>query len=69
MSKRWGACAASSASAGSAAARDPPRSPRTPSCLGFMRRRATQVVDTVKTSDMAKKGVFCRCWRSSKFPM
>jgi CDGSH-type Zn-finger protein len=28
-----------------------------------------KVVDTVKTEDLGKKAVFCRCWRSGKFPL
>ena len=27
-----------------------------------------KVVDTVDIEDMGSKGVFCRCWKSNKFP-
>jgi CDGSH-type Zn-finger protein len=27
-----------------------------------------QVVDMLKVEDLPKKAVFCRCWKSKKFP-
>ena len=29
---------------------------------------SNKVVDTVDIEDMGDKGVFCRCWKSKKFP-
>ncbi|CAL4145123.1 unnamed protein product [Meganyctiphanes norvegica] len=33
-----------------------------------IRKGEAKVVDTVDIEDIGKKGVFCRCWRSAKFP-
>jgi CDGSH-type Zn-finger protein len=30
--------------------------------------RRVQVVDMLKVEDLPKKAVFCRCWKSKKFP-
>ncbi|TRY70480.1 hypothetical protein TCAL_10316 [Tigriopus californicus] len=45
-------------------------------CPGFRGNRVNEnikmennkVVDTIDIEDMGDKGVFCRCWKSKKFP-
>jgi CDGSH iron-sulfur domain-containing protein 2 len=34
-----------------------------------IKKDVDKVVDTFKAADLPKKAVFCRCWRSGKFPM
>lgn len=33
-----------------------------------IKKDSAKVVDTVDIEDIGNKAVFCRCWRSSKFP-
>jgi CDGSH-type Zn-finger protein len=33
-----------------------------------IKKDVEKVVDMLKTDDLPKKAVFCRCWRSEKFP-
>ncbi|KAK8385780.1 hypothetical protein O3P69_016508 [Scylla paramamosain] len=33
-----------------------------------IRKGESKVVDSVDIEDLGNKAVFCRCWRSSKFP-
>ncbi len=33
-----------------------------------VKKSEAKVVDTVDIEDMGDKGVFCRCWKSKKFP-
>ncbi|XP_042206724.1 CDGSH iron-sulfur domain-containing protein 2 homolog A-like [Homarus americanus] len=33
-----------------------------------VRKGESKVVDSVDIEDLGNKAVFCRCWRSSKFP-
>jgi len=33
-----------------------------------IKKDVDKVVDMLKVEDMPKKAVFCRCWRSEKFP-
>ncbi|XP_037797318.1 CDGSH iron-sulfur domain-containing protein 2 homolog [Penaeus monodon] len=37
-------------------------------CNPSIRKGESKVVDTVDIEDLGNKAVFCRCWRSSKFP-
>jgi hypothetical protein len=37
-----------------------------PACLQLCRSDVEKVVDMLKTDDLPKKAVFCRCWRSEK---
>merc|ERR1719415_312973 len=42
------------------------RSP--PTCFSSKVSHSPRVVDTIDIEDMGDKGVFCRCWKSKKFP-
>eukprot|EP00775_Hariotina_reticulata_P006559 gene6559-6787_t len=33
-----------------------------------IKKDVEKVVDTLKSEELPKKAVFCRCWRSGKFP-
>lgn len=33
-----------------------------------VKKECSKVVDTVDMEDLGEKKVFCRCWRSAKFP-
>merc|ERR1711976_1148919 len=33
-----------------------------------IKKNESKVVDTIDIEDMGDKGVFCRCWKSKKFP-
>jgi CDGSH-type Zn-finger protein len=33
-----------------------------------IKKDVEKVVDTLKVADLPNKAVFCRCWRSAKFP-
>lgn len=37
-------------------------------CNPKIRKGESKVVDTVDIEELGNKAVFCRCWRSSKFP-
>merc|ERR1712079_335913 len=34
----------------------------------LIKMKCPKVVDTIDIEDMGDKGVFCRCWKSKKFP-
>ena len=37
-------------------------------CNNKVKMDSPKVVDTVDIEDIGSKGVFCRCWKSNKFP-
>ena len=37
-------------------------------CNPGIRKEDGKVVNTIDIEDMGDKGVFCRCWKSKKFP-
>ena len=37
-------------------------------CNNMIKMESPKVVDTLDIEDMGDKGVFCRCWKSKKFP-
>jgi len=37
-------------------------------CNTGIKKDCAKVVDTIDIEDMGDKGVFCRCWKSKKFP-
>merc|ERR1719282_702977 len=39
-----------------------------PRCNNTVKMECAKVVDTIDVEDMGDKGVFCRCWKSKKFP-
>merc|ERR1712156_190066 len=39
-----------------------------PRCNNSVKMECAKVVDTIDVEDMGDKGVFCRCWKSKKFP-
>ncbi|MCL4129333.1 UNVERIFIED_CONTAM: hypothetical protein GTU68_023076 [Idotea baltica] len=38
------------------------------SCNPCIKKNESKVVDSLDMEDLGDKAVFCRCWRSSKFP-
>merc|ERR1712110_482598 len=39
-----------------------------PRCNNKIKLDQPKAVDTVDVEDLGSKGVFCRCWKSNKFP-